>query len=365
MDQNNTVLLDTKKTMNNFLLQMRNDIKQGTFSSKEDLLREIDDFKTFLKDTPKTEDIRLQDFDKEILELLETYDQNNKANNPKDFSNYSEFQRENGVKGATMKIGEEQYTIKQLQGEDKDISEEMNDIYNKEAIQNPDMPLQDTVENNFELLRKYKNEEVVMTDNKLDMTPTIFSIPKKALQYYMAKNGLQMQFSSDGLGRDQNGIMYEATVSMTGEITIYKTKRTTIENGNPSTEEKVELEVIPMRELIEFEKTKPLEQQTINMEFLAFLKAHLNNYGYRDILNDPSAHLSEEQKQMYEDLLKEDMETKRREEIMTQQKDKPKVYVLEQKKEGRNGFVNALLLSIITSLFGGLCLTYFLMGILA
>lgn len=190
MNQSNTVLLDTKKTMNNFLLQMKEDIKQGSFTSKEDLLGEIDDFKTFLKDTPKTEDINLQDFDKEILDLLQTYDNSIKDNNHKDFSNYSEFQREDGVKGATMKIGEEQYTIKQLKGEDKNISEEMNDIYNKEAVQNMGMPMQDTVTNNFELLRKYKNEEVVMTNNKLDITPTIFSIPTKALQYYMAKNGL-------------------------------------------------------------------------------------------------------------------------------------------------------------------------------
>lgn len=364
MNEENKNILNTQKTMEKFLSQMEKKVKENTYTSKEELLNEINDFKTFISNLPKTEEIHLQNFDKQILNILQTYDEKNMNTQKQDYSNYSEFERDNQKIGATMKIDGENHTIIQAPNAEKSVWGEMKDMYNKEAIENLDKSSEipkDKIEDNFNLLRKHTHEEVYMTNAGLTPTQNLFSVRKKALHYYSIKNNIELEFSNDGLARDKNGTMYEATVNTTGEITIYKTKTTTIVNGNPHIQEKTDLETISMYEIIAFEKTKPINEQTINFGFLDYLRNHLESY--KEILEDSNNHLSQEEKDMYEDLLKEDLEQKRREEFMAQ-KENPKVYVLEDKKEGRNGFVNALLLSIITSLFGGLCLAYFLIGIL-
>lgn len=356
-------VVNTQRTMDNFLKQLEQNIQQNVYPSKEDILREITDFKTFMENLPKTEEVELQNFDKQILMLLQKYDEKS-IQIPKENNNtYKQFEKQNGQSDATIKIDGQNHTIKQIQGSEKDVWGEMQDMYNQKAIKNmqnsADIP-QDTVEQNFERLRKYTHEEVQM--GAIAPAIKIFSVSTKALQYYSTKHHIKLDFSNENLARDQEGNMYEAVIHATGEITIYKTQTTTVVAGERQTVSKVELETMTMNELVTFEKTKPVDNQTINFGFLEYLKMHIEENAYREILK--SAKLSQPEIDMYEDLLKEEKEHKRqREQMMQKTKEShQKVLVVDNKK--RNGFVDALLLSIITSLFGGLCLAYFLIGIL-
>ena len=121
MSEENKVIINTQRTMEKFLSQVENKVKENTYSSKEELLGEINDFKTFISNLSKTEEVHLQHFDKQILNILQIYDEKSTKIQKQEENNYSEFERENKIAGGTMTVKGEQHTIIQTPGSEKGV----------------------------------------------------------------------------------------------------------------------------------------------------------------------------------------------------------------------------------------------------
>lgn len=111
----------------------------------------------------------------------------------------------------------------------------------------------------------------------------------------------------------------------------------------------------------EFSNSKIVTPSNENVQnYLGLLKLLVKNYGNMDEILD-RYNIPENQRPVYKKMAGEEYK-KIREEHEMNRENKPKIYEY-QNKEGRNGFVNAFLITIITTLFGSLCLAYMIFSI--
>lgn len=339
-----------------YTLEKKIDI--GVFKTKEDLINEINRLNTFYKNNG----LDLSTYSEKIEKLLKKFDE--KKGSSIDFSALKEHTLDNGKTEATMKINGENATIIN-ENTNKSIKEEISDLNNKNLAQNLNNS-NNTLEDSFNSLKNFTHNEDRMTSfGNIDSSPDMKDVSEKTniLNEYAAANHIvNPEFSRDGKMRDEDGNIYEVIYFADGssKINITATKNY---NGNDETNESA-------RTVSEYSSDETMEKASLNQndsilnltEFVTYLAEN-----YEDIDEILTRYnIDENQKEVYKNLAYEEylkMKEAKEMDYRMKQEEKPKVYEYKQ-KEGRNGFVNAFLITIITTLFGGLCLTYMISSII-
>lgn len=334
-------------------------VNLGVFHTKEELINEINR----LNDFYKSNGMDLSYYADKIEKLLKLFDEKYTNNNDLDLSNLKEYELSNKEMGATMNINGQNVTIRNDGNQNKMVADEIKDAYNSDlasTLGNTNKKAEDYFEN----LRKYvHNEENMVKEDKMENNPTINNVSSNVnilMDYARNNHIINPEFSSDGKMRDMDGNIYEVVILKDGSSKINITKTTTYNNNNPVTENKRTLESYSEEETLEKINTTSNKSILNPLEILDYLVNNYENIDY--ILN--SYNISEEQKQIYKNMAYEEYKKIKEEEKMNEmnKQNKPKVYEY-QNKEGRNGFVNAFLITIITTLFGSLCLAYMIFSI--
>lgn len=333
-------------------------IDLGVFKTKEDLLNEINRLNEFYKKNGND----LSIYSEKIEKLLKKFDEKN--NSSLDFSALKEHTLDNGQEEATMKINGENVTIIN-ENANKSIKEEISDLNNKNLAQNLNNA-NNTLEDSFNSLKKFTHNEDRMTSfGNIDSAPDMKDVSEKTniLKKYAETNHIvNPEFSRDGKMRDEDGNVYEVIYFADGSSKINITASKSY-NGNVETNESA-------KTVSEYSKEETMEKASLNQngsilsltEFITYLAENYENID--EILKNYN--IDENQKEVYKNLAYEEylkMEEAKEMDYRMKQEEKPKVYE-KQIKEGRNGFVNAFLITIITTLFGGLCLTYMISSII-
>lgn len=384
-----TRTVNSEASIQFFLNQTKQKIEIGQFQSKEELLKHIHDFDTLMKKEKKDKPLELQQFEKQIKSLLSLYDQKY-GTQEKDYSNLTEITRDDGTILSNYKTQSgENITLEQMKSNDS-IKEQMDDMYNQVAAKNAGAIKENIIESNYRELQQKQKIEVnfekidaqtnpahVFTDEAV--TPAI-----DALRWYVEKQGMNnMQYTADGLARDEKGTIYEANIRKDGNIYISKTKtqqyspdekktsRTLIDVYTPSDmKENIESSMQPVSDIDSFFLDTLMEQITMpNGQYSPDYKQILET-----AFSNTTPPLNEKVKQAYIEAVEtrmlygkeREMNMKTEENQMTYV-EKPKTLVYKNENpttESRSGFINAFLLTIITVLFGTLCTMYMFLGIL-
>lgn len=381
---NTPLTLDTKASIAYFLQETENKIKMDVYTSKEDLLKDIRNFDTLMEKENKDQNLEMQDYAKEVAKLLTLFDEKNKNKGP-DYSQLTEVKTADGRTMSNLNTGEGNITLAQ-QG-NRSIQDEMNDLYNMSATNDLNTIRPNTVEDNFSLLQNHVKEEIPFeelsaTSRPVD-NPNFIATPKMdALVAYAENNNIEMDFTGDGLGRDKDGNIYEVIMSNDGQFTITKVNTTTFTEAGPVTEEAKTVKVITPDDFKG--GIKEPQNGSLNSQFLEYLivRSTLANgmysKAYLDILNE--SNIPADLRNAYENAVEMHIINSNQKSINESEKDtrmeqsntpileKPKTLVFKKPEtpntQNRGGFVNAFLLTIVTVLFGALCMAYMFFGIL-
>ncbi|MDD3341623.1 MAG: hypothetical protein PHN72_05510 [Bacilli bacterium] len=209
--------------------------------------------------------------------------------------------------------------------------------------------------NNSEFLNRETKTDINIYTQKDAAT-----LEKEALLAYAVANGILLEFSPNGLAHDTvTNDMYDASLAEDGSVSIKKIPTAIYEKGSKTTEQETIIDVIKDGVSIKTgNKQAPLH---INMNIVKAAMAYSENEGYIDFLKDQTLGLSEVEQKQYITYIRNILQKRNGENTMgSKEKEEvhAKPYVLKAQKPKRNGYVNAVLLTVITSLFGVLCLSF-------
>ncbi len=380
---NDVPMLDTQKTIQAFLTQTKEKIIHGGFQSKTDLLSAIHDFDVIIRNENTDTFSNMQYFSKEIESLLALYDES-KVTKPKDHSHLTQIERDDGTVLSNLTTDtKENITLKQMDP-NQSIEKQLKNLYNQTASQNLDTLVQDTIESNYRMLQEKEKEEIHFETVTRSTKPNdafileTVSPTLDALRWYAEKNHLLMEYTADGLGRDQNGNMYEANLRSDGNIYISRVRTTTFEDNKS---------VIPRSVVDIYTPIDIKEKSNMDSFYLDTLMEQITmeNGQYRPdykqviemMFETTTPPLDENAKRMYIEAVETRMlyGNARENTLMEQNtkmtnqsyEEKPKTLVYKNEENHhttRGGFINAFLLTIVTVLFGTLCTMYIFLQIL-
>lgn len=299
-------------------------IRKGEFSSKQDLQNELISNQRF----SNAADLR-EDLYSKILREFDQYESNHENDM---WSSLKEQVTKNGNNLATFTDEKGQNYTVQNDLSNNSLKDQINDVVNQEIMNGANAPK--SVEDAFKVAReKVKIEEHFYTENQISGASKEV---EALIQYFNQKGITDVEFSGNNLARDREGNLYEATMDKDGKITVLKTKANDYSQNPVHQQEQT---------LTSYENTD------ININMLNEL--YNDPDWYQKIMN---SNLPADQKYV----LIDEISRKKQEEqnqYQYQNELKPKVYQLKNNYNPYNGFIQVILLSMITLLFGMLCVT--------
>lgn len=342
-----------------FIQSINEKINLRKYPSKENL---IDELQQFYQENKNMENFNEAEFQQQMKTVLESYDKINQINATEGIQNFSEFTRDDGRMGATYHDGKQMHTLIQDKN-GKTFQEQMNLAYNENAVNSVqnNTPLQDSVEQNFNLLQKYVKEEVSMNNEPINNESSLQNNRlREVLNNYANKYHLHFEFSHDGLARDEYGNMYEAIEEKNGDIRIERPITTTYPTMSGNTQEKVVLEHITNAEMNDLSKNQDSIMDPNTARDLAIINTAMNYPDYEAFLRDPYLKLSEEKIQYLKSEIEKNLHAIHSS-YKQEQQEKGKVFVYKNNPPRdikQAGFTQILLLTSTTLLFGLICTGY-------
>lgn len=359
---------DVSKIVDAFFQDLSIRIEKNNFQNKEELVNTIKSFGKSLEQNPT---FHALSFQTEMRKALKAFDERTeKAPTLQGTEQYSQSKdaEKNKNYGTLIHNGE----VVTIAGTD-DIKKTLDDTYNEEEIQNLGKEAaENNLASNFETLRKHTKEEVFLekaanVEKTWDTTDTFTENKKReVLMYYAANNHLDFLYSKDGMAIDaKTGDAYQAIISPDQTIFIKKLEKQTYNAGSPVTEQETTVDQMTNGEWGEKDKDM-IEQTDAYTAIIDAAMQYKENNGYIDFLNDPTLGLSPEEIEYCKNEVEQILANEKGDDITMdtrmQKKAAPKVYQKVQVSK-RNGYVNAVLLTVITLLFGVLCLTFMVTSI--
>ena len=317
-----------------FIQNLKNQIDNDKYPTKQDLLNEIKNNERFINIAESNES-----YYSEILKYYDTYEEKNERNI---WQGLQEQIRENDAKLATMQDENGNFHTIQNDLSSSSLQEEFNDEINKQIAKGANAPT--SAQDAFEVARKkIKVEEVFLPANQINKTSILV---QSLIRYFEDEKITDVMFSENGLARDRDGNLYEAIADSSGKVTIQKLTTTTYENSSSQTE--------PATVMTYYEK-----ENSFSPFDMAMLTALYTSENYIEQIRQ--LNLPPEQEQA----LIQDVQAHQERSFSENNKElnnAPKVFKLT-KKDQNHGFLNIVLLSTITLLFGILCTLYVFVNI--